>query len=111
MDRCTTTFSASAFGIAPNNATPAVPKPPDPVLNYARCTSQVRSNAEHASHVNEIVGGIGLGDAVVGCAFTGPFIPECEGAVAGIELLYSGVNFAAERYTIWQGENACGNQQ
>ncbi len=92
-------------GSAPNNTSKTTNKNP----NYAQCVAQARSNAEGNSAELEIFGGIGLGNAVVGCAFTGPFIFECEGGVAALELLYTGVNFAAEQYSIHQGIAACGH--
>lgn len=93
--------------IAPSNPPPNKPQNP----NYNQCVAQVESNAENNSTKLEILGGIGLGNAVVGCAFTGPFIFECEGGVAGIELLYTGVNFGAKEYSIYQGKAACAQQQ
>jgi hypothetical protein len=91
--------------VAPNN--PATPKTANRSQKYAQCVAQAESKAHSNSTKLEILGGLGLGNAVVGCAFTGPFIGECEGGVAGLELLYTGVNFAAEQYSIQQSIAAC----
>jgi hypothetical protein len=97
--------------VSPNNSRlSTIPRPSNPILKYANCAEQVQTTAKHNSHTLEILGGIGLGDAVAGCGFTGPFVGECEGVVAGLELLYSGVNYATEQTTIWQGETACMQQ-
>ncbi len=95
--------------IAPNN--PVVPKPSDPILKYAQCSAQVTSKAEKGGFITEIASGVSLGNLVVGCFYTGPFIGQCEGGVAVVELLVSVVNFGAERTSIWQGETACMQQQ
>lgn len=91
----------------PQDPPPPVPKPPDPILQYAQCVEQVHTEAEHNEVTLEILGGIGLGDGILGCVGTGPLLLECEAAIAGVELFYSGVVYGATQYSIWEGEGAC----
>jgi RHS repeat-associated protein len=97
----------SAIRVGGPSSLPSVPRPYDPILEYANCSAQVRSHAEKGHRNAEIMGGIGLGDAAIGCAGTGPFWGQCEGGIAALELLYLGVNYGAREATIWQGETAC----
>lgn len=94
----------------PDQPPPPPPPPPDPIPQYAQCAEGVHNRGEQNEVTLEILGGIGLGDAVIGCAYTGPFIAQCEGTIAGLELLYSGVTYGAVQYSIWEGESACMKQ-
>jgi hypothetical protein len=90
-----------------NNGRPNVPKPPDPILRYDQCATQVRNQARKESTTIEILSGVGLGNAVLGCAGTGPLIGQCEAGVGAVELLVTLVNWGAEKNSIWEGEAAC----
>ena len=93
--------------VAPNNA----PQPSNRNQRIAQCIAQVRSNAKRNSEIIEVAGAVGLESAVVGCAFTGPLIFECEAGVAAVALVYTGVTYGAELYTEHQDEAACAQQQ
>jgi hypothetical protein len=86
---------------------PSVPPPPDPVLQYANCAARVGSQAKRNSAIVEVASAVGLGNGVLGCVGTGPLIFQCEGAMAAVEGLVTGVNWGAERKSIWDGETAC----
>ena len=102
-------LDVNGFGNAPNSGT--TPQPSNRNQRIAQCIAQVRSNAKRNSEIIEVAGAVGLENAVVGCAFTGPLIFECEAGVAGVALLYTGVTYGAELYTTHQEEAACAQQQ
>jgi RHS repeat-associated protein len=102
------------MGPAPNNGgqpqkplLTGVPTPPNPVLKYANCAARVGSQAKRNSAIVEVASAVGLGNGVLGCVGTGPLIFQCEGAMAAVEGLVTGVNWGAERKSIWDGETAC----
>jgi RHS repeat-associated protein len=91
----------------PQPATPSIPHPPDPILAYDKCSTTVQQQAESNADTIDILSGIGMGNAALGCIGTGPLWPECEGTVASVEGLVTAVNWGAKQKSIWDGQTAC----
>ena len=97
----------AANGVAANSWGSSVPKPPDPILRYDRCATQVRNLAEKNFDRIELISAASLGNAVLGCAGTGPLVVQCEAWMGAVEMLVTGVNWGAKKNSIWEGEAAC----
>lgn len=92
MDRCTTTFAATAFGIAPNNT----------ACNIQRATSGVMGAANLGLAVGK---GFALGGAVAGLGATGVGAPAATVlAVYGtVSIFGQGLTGAAQLYSAATG--------
>jgi len=101
---------AGKVGAEANNGQPGVPKPPNPILKYDKCASQVRGQASKNKWTITVIQQVSFGNQIAACGFTGPDAPFCIGVVGGLNLLVSGVNFAGTQVAVWNGETACMQQ-
>ena len=69
---------AGGGGVAGNNGQPGVngqpslPKPPNPILKYDKCATNVQNQANHNHELLDIMSATTMGSAAGACAFTGP---------------------------------------
>jgi hypothetical protein len=89
------------------NGLPSVPKPPNPILQYDKCATQVRSQAAQDKWTITLIQQVSFGNLAAGCGFTGPDAPACIGIVGGVNLLNTGVNWAGSKVSVWDGETRC----
>jgi RHS repeat-associated protein len=92
---------------SPNNTQPSVPKPQDPILKYAKCASNVRSQATSNRKTVSIIQQVSYGNALGACGFTGPDAPFCIGVVSALNGTVSAVNWGAYLNAVWTGEGSC----
>jgi hypothetical protein len=90
-----------------NNGRPNVPKPPDPILRYDQCATQVRNQASKDKWTITLIQQVSFGNLAAACGFTGPDAPMCVGIVGGVNLLNSGVTWVGSKVSIWDGETRC----
>ncbi len=118
---CALLWSCSGFGLSPQvnlpnigkapsnapNKAPPVPKPPNPILQYAQCSAHVQNQAKKNRTIANVITGVSLGNGVIGCFFAGPGVVVCEGVVGGLELLVDGATEFAYQSAIYDGETQC----
>jgi len=85
----------------------SVPRPPNPILQYDQCATQVRNQAAQSAHTIEIINGVSMENGFLGCLGTGPLIGECEAAMGIVTLSTTGVIWLGEQDSIWEGETGC----
>jgi RHS repeat-associated protein len=86
---------------------PSVPRPPNPILQYDQCATQVRNQAAQSAHTIEIINGVSMENGFLGCLGTGPLIGGCEAAMGIVTLSTTGVIWLGEQDSIWEGETGC----
>lgn len=82
----------------------------DQVLKYARCREQAQQKVKTERKVMTFLQGVSFGNLVAGCALTGPEIAFCVGAVGGVQLGITAVNWIAGEIQLHQAETACMQQ-
>jgi RHS repeat-associated protein len=82
-------------------------KSPDPILQYDKCATQVRNQAAKNRQTITLLQAVSLGNAVAGCAFTGPGYLACLSTLGNLNLAVTVVNWTGYEVSVWNGEAKC----